>query len=48
MFVTCGVTKCKTGKFIKEAVPFYMLLLIDLILFTYVPFFTTALVDLIY
>lgn len=48
MFVTCGVTKCKTGKFIREAVPFYILLLIDLILFTYVPFFTTALVNLIY
>lgn len=48
MFVTCGVTKCKTGSFIKEAVPFYILLVIDLVLFTYVPFFTTALVNLIY
>ena len=48
MFVTCGVTKCKTGAFIKEAVPFYALLIVDLLLFTYVPFFTTFLVDLIY
>ena len=25
MFVTCGITKCKTLPFIKEAVPFYIL-----------------------
>lgn len=48
MFVTCGVTKCKTGAFIREAVPFYVLLLVDLLLFTYVPWFTTWLVNLIY
>ena len=30
MFVTCGVTKCKIKNFIKEAVPFYILLLIVL------------------
>ena len=48
MFVTCGVTKCKTGKFIKEAVPFYILLAVDLLLITYIPWITTFLVDLIY
>jgi len=48
MFVTCSITKCKTGAFIKEAVPFYILLAIDLLLLTYVPFFTTALVNLFY
>lgn len=48
MFVTCGITKCKTGAFIKEAVPFYILLAVDLLLLTYVPFFTTVLVDLFY
>ena len=48
MFVTCGITKCKTGAFIKEAVPYYIMLVIDLILFTFVPPFTLFLVDLVY
>jgi len=48
MFVTCGITGCKTRDFIREAVPFYILLVIDLLLLTYFPFFTTALVRLVY
>ncbi|MDF2950925.1 MAG: transporter, DctM subunit [Anaerocolumna sp.] len=48
MFVTCGITKCKTKDFIKEAVPFYILLVIVLLLITYVPFFSTGLVNLFY
>lgn len=48
MFVTCGITKCKTKDFIKEALPFYLLLLINLLLITYVPTFSTFLVNLFY
>jgi tripartite ATP-independent transporter DctM subunit len=48
MFVTCGITKCKTKDFIKEAVPFYFLLFVVLMLITYVPFFSTGLVNLFY
>ena len=48
MFVTCGITRCKTKDFIKESVPFYILLAAVLLLLTYVPFCTTALVDLFY
>ncbi|MCC8065759.1 MAG: TRAP transporter large permease [Clostridiales bacterium] len=48
MFVTCGITGCKTKDFIKEAVPYYILLVVVLLLLTYCPFFTTALVNLIY
>lgn len=48
MFVTCSITKCKTANFIKEAVPFYILLFINLLLLTYVPIFTTGLVNLFY
>lgn len=48
MFVTCSVTKCKTDKFIKEAIPFYILLVVDLILITFVPFLSTFIVDIIY
>lgn len=48
MFVTCSVTKCKTKSFIKEAVPFYILLLVVLLLLTFVPAVTTGIVDLIY
>lgn len=48
MFVTCSITKCKTANFIKEAVPFYILLFINLLLLTYVPILTTGLVNLFY
>lgn len=48
MFVVCGVTKCKTKNFITEAVPFYLLLFGCLMLLTFVPLFSTGLVDLIY
>lgn len=48
MFVVCGITKCKTRDFIREAVPFYIMLVIMLLLFTYVPFLTTGLVGLVY
>lgn len=46
MFVTCGITGCKTGKFIREAVPFYLLLVINLLLITYVPAFSTGILSL--
>lgn len=46
MFVTCGITGCKTGKFIKEAVPFYALLVFNLLLITYVPAFSTGILSL--
>lgn len=48
MFVTCSITKCKTKDFIKEAVPFYILLAVNLLLVTYVPIFSTGLVQLLY
>lgn len=48
MFVVCSVTKCKTKEFIKEAVPFYLMLLVVLLLITFCPPVTTAIVDLFY
>lgn len=48
MFVTCSITKCKTKDFIQEAVPFYILLAVNLLLVTYVPIFSTGLVQLLY
>ena len=36
------------GTFIKEAVPFYLLLIGCLLLLTFVPAFSTGLVNLIY
>ena len=48
MFVTCSITKCKTADFIKEAVPFYILLVVNLLLLTWFPPFTTFLVNLVY
>ncbi len=48
MFVTCSITKCPMSTFIKEAVPFYMLLGLVLIALTFVPVFTTGIVNLVY
>ena len=48
MFVTCGITGCKMKNFMKEAIPFYIMLLVDLILLTFVPLLTTGLVDFLY
>ncbi len=48
MFITCGITGCRIHKFIKEAVPFYILSLLCLTILSYVPFVTTLLVDLVY
>lgn len=48
MFVTCGVTKCKTEDFIKECRVFYVLLFGMLMVMTYVPFITMVLPDLLY
>ena len=48
MFVVCGVTECKTRSFIKEAVPFYILCAVDLLFLTFVPIYSTFLVNLIY
>ena len=48
MFVTCSITKCKTAAFIKAAVPYYILLVINLCLLTWVEPFTTFLVNLVY
>ncbi len=48
MFVTCGVTRCKTKDFIKACWPFYAALLVCLLIITFVPVVSTGLVDLIY
>lgn len=48
MFVTCSITKCKTAAFIKEAIPFYILLIVNLLLLTWFEPFTTFLVNLFY
>lgn len=48
MFVTCGATDCKTKAFLKEAIPFYILLFICLMIITFVPVVSTGLVDLFY
>lgn len=48
IFVTCGVTKCKIKDFIKEAIPFYIVLFICMLLVAFLPFISTGLVNLIY
>jgi len=48
MFVTCGITGCKIKNFIQEAVPFYILLVICLLLLTFIPIFSVGVVELFY
>lgn len=48
IFVTCGVTKCDIKDFVKEAVPFYALLLIVMLLIAFVPVLSTGFVNLVY
>ena len=38
MFVTCGVTGCSIKDFLKESVPYFIYLLVLLVLISYVPF----------
>lgn len=48
MFVTCGITKCKIKTFIQEAIPFYGLLFVCLLLLTFAPIFSVGIVNLFY
>ncbi|MGP5412248.1 TRAP transporter large permease [Brachybacterium paraconglomeratum] len=48
MLVTAGITKVKIAAFIREAVPFYITLIVVLALVTFVPAITTAPVSLVY
>ena len=48
MYVTCGVTGCKIKDFVREAVPYFGMLLVELLIITYVPAFSTWLVNLMW
>lgn len=48
IYVTCGVTGCTIKGFIKEAVPFFIMLLICLLLITFVPGISLGLVNLMW
>jgi tripartite ATP-independent transporter DctM subunit len=48
MFVTCGITGCKTKDFLQESVPYFAMLLVVLLLVTFVPAVSIGIVDLLY
>jgi tripartite ATP-independent transporter DctM subunit len=48
MFVTCGITGCKTRDFLRESVPYFVMLGLILTLLTFVPFFSVGMLELIY
>jgi TRAP-type C4-dicarboxylate transport system permease large subunit len=48
MFITCSITKCRLSAFIKEGIPFYILMLVFLLLLTFFPAITTTLVNIVY
>lgn len=48
MYVTCGVTGCRIKSFIKEAVPYLIMLFVVLMLVTYVPAISLWLVRLMW
>lgn len=47
MFVVCNETGCKLKDFIKESVPFFVVLIIELLMLTFIPVLTTGLVTLL-
>lgn len=48
IYVTCGVTKCSIKGFLKESVPYFIMLLICLLLITYIPGISLGLVNLLW
>lgn len=38
MYVTCGITKCKIQDFLKESLPYFLMLFFVLMAVTYIPF----------
>ncbi|MPM59873.1 C4-dicarboxylate TRAP transporter large permease protein DctM [bioreactor metagenome] len=46
MFVVCNETGCKLKEFIKECAPFFIVLICELLMLTFIPVFTTGLVTL--
>ncbi|MGR6980356.1 TRAP transporter large permease [Testudinibacter sp. P27/CKL/0425] len=48
MFTTCSITEVPIEKFIKDVIPFWLLLVVELLLLTYIPAITTALPNFVY
>ncbi|MDH2999842.1 C4-dicarboxylate ABC transporter [Chelonobacter oris] len=48
MFTTCSITDVPIEKFIKDVIPFWLLLVVELLLLTYIPVITTALPNFVY
>lgn len=48
MFTTCGITGCEIRDFLKESLPFYVMLFICLMILTFIPAATTGLVNLLW
>lgn len=48
MYVTCGITGCRVSSFLREAIPYLIMLFIVLLLVTYVPSISLGLVNLIW
>ncbi len=48
MYVTCGVTGCKIKDFVKECFPFYIMLLVLLLAFAFIPVLTVGIVDVMF
>ncbi len=48
MYVTCGVTGCSIKGFMREAVPYFIMLFVCLLLITFVPDISLCLVNLIW
>ncbi|TNG97093.1 TRAP transporter large permease [Pasteurellaceae bacterium USgator11] len=48
MFTTCSITEVPIEKFIKDVLPFWALLVVELLLLTYIPAITTTLPNLVY
>lgn len=48
LFLTCGIAKCSINDVVKGFIPFFVITLVDLLLITYIPAFSTWLPTMIY
>lgn len=48
MFVTCGITGCKTKDFLRASVPYFGVFLLILLIITFIPVATTGILQIFY
>lgn len=48
MFTTCSITKVPIEEFVKEVMPFWILLIVALLMITYIPMISIGLPNMVF